>query len=317
MNKMDQPIIDCHMHIYGSKKEGQLNKEGYQIWEYGMKPKVRFSKYDGDLDDALQAIHKSGISRAIVVNLFAVDRARRNAIAQLASGLSRGEKEERIRHIDASIGQMLKDSNIRICKMARKHGELIPFIAVDPWALRPEESEHHLRDMVMRHGAKGIKLHPVLQRFFPTDRRMWPIYEACVELDIPILSHSGLARTQEQYAEPRAFTEILQAFPKLRLVLAHLGGGSWRQTLETARRYPNLYFDCSEIMEWADAPGAPTTQQLARLIKDVGPERVMMGTDFPWYDIDHGVELVMAYPILSYEEKCGILGANAQQIIGA
>ncbi|GAI54067.1 unnamed protein product, partial [marine sediment metagenome] len=51
-----------------------------------------------------------------------------------------------------------------------------------------------------------------------------------------------------------AFAKILKAFPELRLVLAHMGGGAWRQLLELAQAYPNAYFDCCEIMEWTGAP---------------------------------------------------------------
>ena len=93
------------------------------------------------------------------------------------------------------------------------------------------------------------------------------------------------------------------------------GGGAWRQTLELAQAYPNVYFDCCEIIEWAGAPNAPTDRELAQLILDVGPERVMMGSDFPWYDIAHSVERVMELPLLSAEQKEAILGANATRIL--
>ena len=55
--------------------------------------------------------------------------------------------------------------------------------------------------------------------------------------------------------------------------------------------------------------------QLAQLIKDIGPHRVMMGSDYPWYDLDHTVERVMELPLLSAEEKQGIIGANAVNIL--
>ena len=42
----------------------------------------------------------------------------------------------------------------------------------------------------------------------------------------------------------------------------------------------------------------------------------MLGTDFPWYDLDHTVELVMDLPVLAGEEKEAILGANAIRILG-
>ena len=130
-----------------------------------------------------------------------------------------------------------------------------------------------------------------------------------------MLSHSGTSRGATQYAEPRAFAEVLRRFPDLTVVLAHLGGGSWRQTAELAQTFPNVTFDCCEIVEWTGAPNAPSDEALARLIRDVGPHRVMLGTDFPWYDLDHTVERVMALPLLSREEKEGMLGANAVRIL--
>lgn len=41
-----------------------------------------------------------------------------------------------------------------------------------------------------------------------------------------------------------------------------------------------------------------------------------MGSDFPWYDLQHTVERVLDLPILSQEEKEGIMGANAETILG-
>ena len=69
-------------------------------------------------------------------------------------------------------------------------------------------------------------------------------------------------------------------------------------------------------MEWADSPNGPTPTQLGQLIKDIGPHRVMMGSDFPWYDLDHSIDRVMDLPLLSMEEKTGIVGANAMDILG-
>ena len=67
----------------------------------------------------------------------------------------------------------------------------------------------------MEEGARGIKLHPANQRFFPSDRRLWPVYEEAQRLGLPIISHSGLhfdARLPA-YASPSAFQDVLEAFP--------------------------------------------------------------------------------------------------------
>lgn len=309
------PIIDVHMHIYPSREYGRSRKSTYQVWEYGEKADTPFSRYAGDVEDALDAIRRSPVDRAVVVNLFAVSIARANAIAELPSTLDPVARERAIVEIDATMGDRLKQSNHVACDLARRHPELIAFVSADPWALDQAAGPAHLRDAVMNQGARGVKLHPVLQQFDASDPRMFPIYETCVDLDIPIVAHSGPARSGPQYAEPRAFAEMLRAFPRLRVVLAHLGGGAWRQTAEIARAFPNASFDCCEILAWIGASNAPDEHQFARLIKEVGAERVLMGSDFPWYDLDYSVERIMGLPLLSREEKTAILGGNAVRLL--
>jgi predicted TIM-barrel fold metal-dependent hydrolase len=108
---------------------------------------------------------------------------------------------------------------------------------------------------------------------------------------------------------------VLAAYPGLVLVLAHLGGASWKQTADLARAYPQAVFDLCEIIEWTGAPSAPTAEELGHLIREIGSERVMLGTDFPWYDLDRTVDLVTALPGLSVGERESILGANAARIL--
>ena len=309
------PIIDVHMHIYPSREYGLSRKSTYQVWEYGEKADTPFSRYAGDVEDALDAIRKSPVDRAVVVNLFALSIARANAIAELPSTLDQDGRLRAIAEIDASMGERLKQSNHVVCDLARRHSELIAFVSADPWALDAREGLMHLRDVVTNRGARGVKLHPVLQQFDVSDPRMFPIYETCVDLDVPIVAHSGPSRSGPQFAEPRAFAGMLRSFPNLRVVLAHLGGGAWRQTAEIARAYPNAYFDCCEILAWIGASNAPDENQFARLIQEVGVDRVLLGSDFPWYDLDYSVERLMGLPLLSHEEKTAILGGNAVRLL--
>ena len=138
--------------------------------------------------------------------------------------------------------------------------QITPFVAVDPWALSPEENVEHLRELADR-GAHGIKLHPVVQRFAPDDPRMQPVYQACQEMGLTVLSHTGSSKGEEAFAEPDSFAGVLRAFPRLTVVLAHLGGGRWRQTVDLAKAFPQVVFDLCEIIEWTGAPNAPTGDQ--------------------------------------------------------
>ena len=288
-------VIDVHMHVFESKEQGRWAKASYEGWEFGEGARLPpYSDYDGDVEDALAALDEAGASRAVMVHFYLP------LIGESGPALAEG----------------LMRSNVEACASVKDHPQVLPFVCIDPWALGPQEARDHLADLVENHGARGVKLHSVSQRFMMGDRRMWPVYEACVDLDIAIVAHSGRALGGDQYSEPRAFADIYKAFPRLKLVMAHLGNGSWRQTKELADAYPNAIFDTSEITEWYGAPLAPTPEELARLIKDVGPERVMLGSDFPWWTPAHCAERIMDLPLMSTDEKEAILGANAARILG-
>ena len=295
---MAEPIkVDSHVHLYPTAAAGMADKEGYEIWEYGELAGVDFSGLSGTLEDAKQAMAEAGIAKAVIVNLF---------IAEIHGGAGASP---------AKLSSALKSFNRWGCEVARDHPEFAAFVAADAEVLPGAAGAIHLRDMADNHGASGVKLHGIAQGFNMSDERLWPVYEVCQERGLPVIGHSGPGRGGDGFAEPRAFGRLLAEFPRLTVVLAHMGGATWDQALEIAESYPNAYFDCCEIIEWTGGSNAPSAEQLGQLIHDIGAQRVMMGSDFPWYDLDNTVDRVMALPVLSAEEKEGILGANAVEIL--
>lgn len=281
-------IVDTHMHLYRTAEEGEASKVGYEIWEYGVNPAVRFSERSGDYASAVEALESSGTSFAIVVNLLDTVRT------------------------EVAPGEDLVAFNRWLCDdVAAKDPRFVPLIAVDPRYLSVEENVAHLEEMATGHGAAGVKLHPPLQRLDFADRAIWPIIETVARHDLVIVSHAGPSRDGSGFGEPESFRPILDAFPSLRIVLAHMGGSAWRQLPSVARDYPHVFFDLCEIVEQLGAPKAPTPDDMSALIRAVGVERVMMGSDFPWYDIDTTCEKLMSLPGLSAAEKQRILGENA------
>lgn len=281
-------IVDTHLHLYRTAEEGEASKSGYEIWEYGPNPNARFSTRPGDYASAVDALETSGASYAVVTNL----------LDTLHPGVSPGED--------------LIAFNRWLCdEIAATDSRFIPLIGIDPNYMTVDENVAHLEEMVSDHGARGIKLHPPLQRLDFANEAIWPIIETCSRLDIVIVSHAGPSRDGSGLGEPERFRPILDAFPGLRIVLAHMGGAAWRQLPAIARDYPHVYFDLCEIVEQLDAPRAPSADELTHLIREVGVERVMMGSDFPWYDIDSTIGRVKALPGLSEAERDLILGANA------
>ena len=309
--------IDAHLHLYETKAVGAFEKGDYGIWEYGEKPGVKFSEYDGDLEDTLEAMDAAGIHKAIVVNLFSTRGVMERAVASMTGRMTASEREAAIREVEAGYANDLREFNVGACERVKGHDNLFPYIALDAIAMQGEEGAAHLREMAEEHGARGVKLHGPAQGFNMSDERMWPAYRECQEMEIPIVAHSGPDKLGMGYAEPRAFAGMLAAFPDLKVVIAHMGGGTWGQARELAEAFPNAYFDCCEIIEWVGgATNAPGEEEFAQLIRDIGPSRVFMGSDFPWYDLDRTIEQVMGLPLLSNEEKEGMLGAYAERALG-
>lgn len=295
------PVVDVHVHVSGSAAIGAWGKAAYEIWEYGDKPDVQFSAAAGDLEDLRRAMRDQRVDHAVVVNAFSIDEWRGLTLAGLVDAR-------------ASLATELVRFNEWLVDAVAQVAELTPFVAVDPWLLSVGQIVDHLDDM-RRRGARGVKIHPIDQRFPVADPRMLRVFRACAELDLTVLAHSGPCRTGAQVAEPRAFAEVATAVPGLRLVVAHLGGASWRQVPDLAVAHPQVLFDLSEIIAWLGAPRAPSATDLVRLVRDVGVDRVLFGSDFPWYNPGEMVRAVDDLPGLSTMERAAILGGNAATLL--
>jgi predicted TIM-barrel fold metal-dependent hydrolase len=142
-------------------------------------------------------------------------------------------------------------------------------------------------------------------------------FATCAERGLPIVAHCGPDRHGGGWALPGAFAPVLELHRKLPLVLAHLGGAAWPEVAELAASFPAARFDLSEIVCWSGrAPGAPSRPELSGLIREIGAERVLMGSDFPWYEPGAVATAVGELPGLGEGERAAILGENAAALLG-
>ncbi len=154
-------------------------------------------------------------------------------------------------------------------------------------------------------GLRGVKLHPDIQRFAADDPRAMAIYALC-EGRLPVCIHAGDKRYD--YSNPDRLARILEAFPRLRLIAAHMGGWSvWEEATEKLSGYPNLTVDCSSSLYWL---GPETAKRLIRLY---GSERVLFGTDYPFWPQDREIADLLALG-LEKEEYRNIFWRNAARL---
>jgi len=300
--------IDSHMHVYETAAQGIAQKSGYLITEYGPQASITFSSSSGDEASALAAIDGAGFQYAIVANLF-FTRSEGDGLVEVCPGAPDGSA---VHHDAEGARQRLVEYNDWVCELSQRHSQLVPLICVDPSVMRPAEIPRYIATMASDSRARGVKLHPIAQRFAADDERLDAAYAVCAELQLPVLMHAGSG--PNDFASPARFAGLMRKQPQLKLVMAHLGGAEWRDVADFAEAWPNARFDCSEIIAWAGVGKAPSRRQLAELIKLIGANRVLLGTDFPWYDLDTTADQLESLPILTPEEKILILGENAMGV---
>jgi len=163
-----------------------------------------------------------------------------------------------------------------------------------------------------RRGLRGVKMHPEYQQFDPGEDRLESIWLACMELNLPILFHSGYdaAYPPPFHSSPAKFAILARRHPRLRMVLAHCGClEGWRDVADTLKGMPNVAVDLAYSF------GIIPPDGLIRLIRGLGAERVLFGTDSPWRDAAEDVKAFLALSLTPGERE-RIAWRNAVELLG-
>ena len=140
-------------------------------------------------------------------------------------------------------------------------------------------------DLLRQNGIRGIKLHPDFQGFRLDDPRLLPIFEEAQD-DFIFSIHIGDKNPPALNPScPFKLAAILKAFPRLKVVAAHLGGyWQWQYSLEVIAG-KDVWLDTSSCMQ--DMP----QDVLSAILKKHPRERLLFGSDYPI--IDPGDDLAL------------------------
>lgn len=189
----------------------------------------------GTCPDLMESLNEAGVNRAVV--------------------FSCATRPDQVRNINDYLASKISD---RLIGFGTLHPDFADF----------RRELERMRSL----GLRGIKFHPDFQQFDFDDPRMFPIFEA-IPPDMPIMVHAGDPKSD--YSAPRRIARVLELFPHLTLIAAHMGGyGVWD---EAERRLigKNLWLDASSVV------GHIPAERVERLIRAHGAERVLFGSDYP------------------------------------
>jgi uncharacterized protein len=220
--------------------------------------------------------------------------------------------------VDGETRSGVKMDNGETAAWMRKYPDtFIGFGSVDPWKGKIAVNEvKRCADM----GLRGMKFQQAAQGFNPNDERFRPIYEEIVQLDLPVIFHTGTTAVAAgspggkgitlEYCKPIPYIDNLAAwYPEMRIIMAHPSWPWHDDQLAVLRHKGNTYMDLSG---WAPKYFPQSTvHNINTLVQD----KAFFGTDFPMMTPERWLEEFAALP-LKDSVRPKILLHNAAKFLG-
>lgn len=311
----ERDIIDAHVHLYRSREK---EKQAHPI------PGRRDCDRWGNAETVIAYMDREGVSHIVVLNFY-------------PTGLMRPIIERRVgggpgdplvaRSVQAQLVAGLRRQNEWLCTLSKDNPRIVAGIGVQKLLTAAELVEEV--ELRAAQGARTVKLLPGWFHEYPDDPAFWPMYERCAELGLPVTADTGsigmgrhIAHPDEDnricYGQPINFARVLESFPRLTLVMAHLPSAFWDERVDLAGRFPNLMFDISggfgaPDLRVRDGRRAMAEEDAVRIMRRIGMDRIMFGSDGPHVMIQPYLEQVLRLDMTDAELDM-ILSGNARRI---
>jgi len=223
--------------------------------------------------------------------------------ADMAQHLRRiGVKHLVFSHHHALWGSLRNEAVADIC---RQYPDLYRmYVGIVP------QCQDHIREDLERFDswapyAIGLKCLADYHRIPLTDKRYQPAFEFANARKLPVLCHTW---GHSAFNGGKVMMEIIKRYPDIRFFIGHSLYGEWDMAERCVKESTgNVYLELTAI------PGE--RNHLEDLVRRVGSERLLFGTDMPWFDEYQAVGGVVSAHI-SEDDKRNILYRNAERILG-
>lgn len=169
------------------------------------------------------------------------------------------------------LGGLVKAHPDRFCAFADIVASGAYFVEQTPWILE---------NAVKEYGLCGLKIHPANLHMDADDLRLVPVLRRAAELGVPVMFHANPCRLGfHDNCAPDKINRMIQVFPDLNIITAHLGGAKWQDAV-TGCTWADMSYILPRLVEWYGI------EQANRILRAFGPERLIFGTDFPQGEYD-------------------------------
>lgn len=136
-----------------------------------------------------------------------------------------------------------------------------------------------------------------------TDPRYQPSWEFAEQKKLLVLLHTWGG---SMYDGPEQIEKIAKKYTCAKILLGHSCHGEWDKAVRLVKDFPNIYLELCAVL---DERGI-----LEKFITELGSERIVFGTDFPWMSHLYYLGGVLGAG-LSNEDIHNILHRNAERLL--
>ena len=158
------------------------------------------------------------------------------------------------------------------------------------------EAEKYVAGLVSD-GVEVFKVHVQVGEFHLDDPLLDPVWGTLEDAGTPVVIHAGSGPVGNAFTGPDPLRRVLERFPRLTAVVAHMGAPEYAEFLALAEQFVRVHLDTTMVFtEFFDAD-APYPRDLLPRLADLR-SKVLLGSDFP----------TIPYPYLHQLEALAALG---------
>lgn len=208
----------------------------------------------------------------------------------------------------------IKASNEAIAEFCAAHGSRFTgWAGVDP--NKGEAAVDELRHAVRELHLRGLNLQCFEHKLAINDPKMYPLYRACVDLDIPVNIHCGINFSTDclmAHGRPLLLDEVMVNVPGLRVVASPPGWPWVHELIGVAWRHRNVHIAVSAVRpKYLAVPGSGY-EGLLQYGNTVLQDRMFFGSSFPMQPIERAVAEMLALPLKDIVKEKWLYGNAAK-----
>lgn len=165
-------------------------------------------------------------------------------------------------------------------------------------------------------GARVFKAHIQVGHYDPNHPLLDPVWDQLQETGTPVVIHAGNGPTPGPYTGPEGMQRLLNRYPSLTLVMAHMGLPDYSDFLHLAEQHDRVHLDTTMVFTPFTEQRNPFPDSEKERLVRLG-HRVLFGSDFPNipYTYAQAVEAVIGLE-LGDEWSRAVLRDNARRLFG-